>query len=141
MDQFISLREFCLLKDPITPAREIQHVYLKACDRRGWGVGRDLVARYDLAKEAWERFGDTGPPVGSQVFYLHWNRLMEMFGPFVRDPRFLLIGTKGSDPVNRRCEDDQFLIDKEVWWYHILPGDCSIVTDQRPHLRWEDLRS
>lgn len=99
------------------------------------------MARYDLAKEAWERFGDAGPPVGSKVLYLHWGRLFEMFGPFADDPRFFLIGTPGADPAHRRPGDDHFMIEREQWWYHILPGDCSIVTDRRPHLRWENLRA
>jgi hypothetical protein len=138
MEQFITLRQFCLLKDPNDrkdmPPRDLRPgngAYLPGCDRRGWWHGRDVVARYDLAKESWERFGDAGPPPGTRVVSLGDGRYYVLEGAYPGDDRFFAAKEVGSK------DDRRMLVDKAVWWALIIPADHPFCTERRPWLRWE----
>lgn len=69
MQEFMSLREFLLLKNPLCPTRSalseigrMRHNEIKLTS-----YGEDLVERYDIAKASWMKYGVEGPPVGVQV--------------------------------------------------------------------------
>ena len=143
MNEFITLREFCLLKDPCDhePKRDTLACGLiygppPFAANRGWSMGRNMVARYDVAKEAWERFGDEGPPPGTSLYTMSNGDVVVMKGIFARDPRFFEL----HDP--KRPNAGSIIYERSQWWVWLAPADAEVASGfRRAWVRWESVTS
>jgi hypothetical protein len=76
MNEFMTLREFMELKDPISKDRSAHRGGLLAsCTQKKLGrfttsSAEDILMRYDIAKTSWEKYGPEGPPIGTKVVTL-----------------------------------------------------------------------
>lgn len=59
--EFMSLREFLLLLDPMYPPDRKRSIF------RSWVEPEKMVEWYDKAKASWEVYGDAGPFIGDKV--------------------------------------------------------------------------
>lgn len=126
MKEFISLREFLLLKDPFYKdnSRSVHRGdYLDY--RKGWSMAEEAVMRYDIAKASWEMYGDEGPPFGSIVRTLQSGHgggpgvEATLTGLFERDPRCFLLTRKEKDSFYKTEHEEHSLVERTQWWVHI----------------------
>lgn len=134
MKEFLSLREFCLLKDPFDPTRPAHDNC--PLSQQILSSAEDIVIRYDIAKKSWERWGDDGPPIGSKVLTLvpgHGGGpfcTRKLSGIFERDDKFFIITQKtGSNKFS------ESLVNRSYWWLEIATPDC-IIQDLKDKCRW-----
>lgn len=101
MQTFHTLDEFLVLPDSYyQPEREFfQHK-----------TGREWLELYSQAKTAWEKYGDEGPPVGTDLFYYHHKSRVIMGGTYDRDPRFFEVKYMMGRTTRTA------LVEKALWW-------------------------
>lgn len=119
--QFMSLREFLLLRDP----------HDKEHPRSSWSCEsprpEHIVLRYELAKSSWEKYGDEGPPAGTIVQALRqgfggYGRI-KIVGNYEHDDRFL-----HALPLKQRDEKrpDSFTISRTQWWFDVMEYNSAL---------------
>lgn len=115
MEKFYSLREFLLLKDPsYDDGRSIHRIIDRA---------ENFVKLYEIAKASWEKYGDSGPPIGCTVM-----TLVAGHGGLGGDIRKFKgdSGCAGYFAISRLirnyngCSEEAIsLVNKEFWWLEI----------------------
>lgn len=120
MSDFITLREFLQITPDYDPGRPAHR------DR----AAIEYVALYDLARASWERFGDAGPPVGSQVMILEsghgcgmpsfhngkFSGVTRTFdGIYPHDDRFFAVSRPG------KYGHAISLVNRSYWWMQMAP--------------------
>lgn len=127
MKQFMDLREFMMLKDPLYKKKSDERSVHRneVFDwRKGLSNAEDVLMRYDIAKASWEKYGDEGPPFGSKVQTLHSGHgggpgvIATLAGIFDRDKRFFLLTRKERDSFHKEREG-QSIVERTQWWVHI----------------------
>ena len=113
--EFMSLRDFLLLKDPFD--REPKRSAFRYGDQIAWrrfAPFESAVLHYDIAKESWDKFGPEGPPVGTKVQTLISGHcggsgaLRTFAGVFERDPRFFVLEREGGTSI----------VERDIWFIH-----------------------
>lgn len=114
MENFLSLREFLLLEEPLSDIVK----------RSAFGMieyPQFFVELYDKAKRSWEKYGDVGPPIGSKVRMLKSpGRIKRFDGVYKYDDRFFQLSYKirnwwGDDVVKTSISyRDQWWLEFEV---------------------------
>lgn len=112
MLNFVSLKDFLLLKDPFDDYGAFLHS--TSYPAYQW------VQLYDLAKESFEKYGNNGPPIGSKVITLRPGHggcegSIRIFnGIDDGDKRFFVISRSENKLTS--------LVYKDFWWaelYHL----------------------
>lgn len=139
MNEFMTLEEFLLLKDPTDrstlprPAHRDQ--YLANDWQRGNGLAQDYVKKYRVAKKNWDLFGEDGPPpgticqlwFGSRVEILSWETYRE------RWPEYAGKGTEDRRWIHceavtkREMQHAPSIVTRAIWYVQLmLPGDSDL---------------
>ena len=126
MEKFISLEEFLLLKDPHRTDCSLFNIDMPA---NKW------VEYYNCAKANWEKFGDSGPPEGTEVITLKHGHgggmgekriVGETTNKYECGPHIVIIGNPPHD------EPFISIAELETWWVHISSPELV----DRKFFRW-----
>jgi len=121
METFPTLAEYLFTTEPyVTPGFS---------PRSAWRIGRraeNWPMLYELSKEAWELWGDKGPPIGTKVLMIQPGhgggagtaRTFE--GADERYPNEFVVSRK-----DHRGETGTSLVNQKIWWTEF------VVFDQR----------
>jgi len=106
--EFISLREFLLLKDPYK-----NEYYTQAHRAHEW------VALYEIAKLSFDEYGENGPPVGTKVSTLRAG--FGCYGPgVVRIVSENTVEKDGFIKITDKKGEHTYIV-HSPWWLDIVP--------------------
>lgn len=114
--EFISLREFLLLKDPFD-IKFPRSAFRTHHSPEGW------VMIYDIAKASYEKYGDD-PPFGSKICTLQpghggdWGQIRTLKGVFNRDNRCFELAR-----INSSGEEEISIVARSQWWVEFMVID------------------
>lgn len=125
MKEFMSLRDFLLLRDPTDLYNEPAYYgapMLFKNQKSGASYGMDCVDRYDIAKNSWEQYGEEGPPFGSKVEMLvpghggDVGSILTFDGIYPYDTRFFQVYRTRKEYMYDRTEKLVSLVVRKIWF-------------------------